>query len=251
MRLAGEIQNVKALTDAQKERMFELMKLHFDGIDQAAFNSDLSEKQWVILLYSYLTGTIVGFSTQMIIAKTIDDIPVTAVFSGDTIIHKDYWGDTELVRLWGRLILSLMQKYEDTKMYWFLISMGYKTYRFLPVFFKEFYPRYDKPTPEFEQNVLDTFGQLKYPLQYNSTLGIIHHSKTSARLKSGIADIKDYLLKNPHIAFFLQRNPFYYKGDELACVAELTKENLKTVAYKIIHRQRGHHITKTKEKLYG
>lgn len=241
MRLQGKIIEVDTLSVAQRDRMFELMTAYFDGVNRTMFDEDLREKRWVILLHDYITGEIEGFSTQMILERTIDGADFKAVFSGDTIIHKDYWGDSELVRIWGRFIVSLIQKYREAKLYWFLISMGYKTYRFLPIFFKEFYPRYDKPIPPFEKRLLDIFGNMKYPQEYNSKLGIIHPMKAKAYLKPGVADINSHLLKNPHINFFLRKNPLYHEGDELACIAELTEGNLKPIAYRIINHDRDLH----------
>ncbi|NOX97452.1 MAG: hypothetical protein GXO98_05250 [Nitrospirae bacterium] len=242
MRLEGEIREINSLTGNQIDRMFKLMTIYFEGISRDAFNKDLLEKKCVILLRDYVTGEIQGFSTQMILEQIIDETHYKAVFSGDTIINKDYWGDTELMRIWGRFVLSLMRENKNHKLYWFLISMGYKTYRFLPVFFKEFYPRYDKPTPEHEKRIIDTFGKKRYPLEYNDKLGIISPIKRNVYLKPGVADINSHLLKNPHIAFFLRKNPSYHEGDELACIAELSAENLKPVLYKIINHDRSFHV---------
>ena len=112
--------------------------------------------------------------------------------------------------------------------------MGYKTYRFLPLFFKEFYPRYDKEIPEYEKKLLDAFGHQKYPKEYDNKLGVIKPSNVNVSLKKGVADVNERLLKNPHIDYFVRKNPYYDKGYELACIAELTKENLKPAAYKVI-----------------
>lgn len=236
MRLKGEIIKVNSLSELQRDRMFELMSIYFDGVNRTIFDEDLHEKKWVILLHNYITGEIEGFSTQMLLEQIIDGMDIKAVFSGDTIIHKEYWGSFELVRIWGRFIFSLIQKYRTVKLYWFLISMGYKTYRFLPIFFKEFYPRYDKPIPPFEKKLLDIFGNMKYPQEYNAKLGIIRPVKTKVYLKPGVADINSHLLNNPHINFFVMKNPLYYKGDELVCIAELKKENLKPIGNKIMNQ---------------
>jgi len=38
------------LTAAQRAEMFELLTRHFDGVTRKQFESDLAEKNWVILL---------------------------------------------------------------------------------------------------------------------------------------------------------------------------------------------------------
>ena len=235
--LKGRILETDALADYQKNQLFELMSMYFDGMVRDNFDKDLEDKSLVIILEDS-HGKIQGFSTIMLLDEIVEGIPIKAVFSGDTIIHKNYWGERELMRTFGQFILSLIQRYPQTKLYWFLISMGYKTYRFLPVFFKEFYPRYNKPTPEFEKRVLDALGHKKYPLEYDSQTGVIHFTKPKEYLKPGVADITDERLKNPHIRFFLHQNPLYIKGDELACLTELSKGNLKSTAYRVITLQK-------------
>jgi len=79
---------------------------------------------------------------------------VKILFSGDTVIDKRHWGSMALPIAWGRLMLSLSPASSNAGFYWLLTSKGYKTYRFLPVFFREFYPRYDAQTPEFERVLL-------------------------------------------------------------------------------------------------
>ena len=40
----------------------------------------------------------------------------------------------------GHFMLRMLKEHRGTPVYWFLISKGYRTYRFLPVFFNRFYP---------------------------------------------------------------------------------------------------------------
>jgi len=107
--------------------------------------------------------------------------------------------------------------------YWFLICSGYKTYRFLPVFFQEFYPSYRSPMPVFEQCVLGTFGRLKFGAQYRD--GIIRFDHPTP-LRPGIAEISKGRLGNPDVAFYVQSNPGHAQGDELACLCPLELTNL-------------------------
>lgn len=233
-RLQGSIIEIKSLSKYQKQRMFELMKKYFYNVKRERFDRDLEEKNWVAILEDKNNKIIQGFSTLKVIEHKIEGIPIKAIFSGDTIIHKQYQGERELFRTVGQLFLSLIEKYKKEKLYWFLISMGYKTYLMLPLFFKKFYPRCDKTTPKFERKIIDGLGYLKYPLEYNSKTGIIHYNGPKEYLKSGVADMTDRILKNPNAKFFLKKNPFYVTGDELVCIAELSLENFRPVLCKII-----------------
>jgi len=226
----------RELSTAHHDRMYELMSAHFDRVTRENFEHDLSEKQWVILLRDSVSGEIQGFSTLMLLDAVILGEPIKAVFSGDTIVHRDYWGETELASVWGQFILSLIERYRGTKFYWFLISKGYRTYRFLPVYFKEFFPRFDKETPEFEGLLMEVLAERKFPHHYLPELGILRFDDDKDRLKPELAEVNELRKKDPHVAFFPDRNPGYVNGDELVCVAELSEENLKPIALKVCAR---------------
>jgi hypothetical protein len=205
--------------------MFSLLGHYFTNITRNEFESDLAEKEWAILLRDTATGHIKGFSTLMRLQTMVDGQPIVAFFSGDTIIHRNYWGETELPRLWGRHVFDLAATMPAARVYWFLICSGYKTYRFLPVFFRQFYPTYRCPTPPSIKCLIDTLARLKFPTGYNAEQGIIQLAQ-AAPLLPGVAEITEQRLKNPHIQFFIQANPGHLHGDELACLTEITPTNL-------------------------
>lgn len=235
-RLKGEVLEISQLSADQINEMFDLFCLYYNCVEMTQFDMDLQEKNWVIILKDYTSGKIKGFSTQMIIGREVKGVPIKIIFSGDTIIHKDFWGEPTLAKVWLEFVCSLARIYNETKLYWLLVAMGYKTYRFLPVYFNEFYPCYNKETPEFEKQVLDNFTVFKYPLEYNKVSGIIQHLSAKETLKPGIADVTAEKLYNPHVDFFVRKNPGYLHGDELACLALINEKNLKPAAYKVMGR---------------
>ncbi len=170
----------------------------------------------------------------MLLEVPISGQPVTALFSGDTIIDRAHWGDTVLTHVWGRLALSLMDERADSQLYWFLISKGYKTYRFLPVFFHTFYPHPGRPTPEGVRVILDGLARAKYPRNYDVARGVIRAGAGHDRLRAGVADITPQRLRDPFVRFFLERNPGHVQGEELCCLAPLTRANFTPAAYRVI-----------------
>lgn len=240
MRLAGTVTTPAELGPAARDRMFSLMTAHFDQVERATFERDLDEKDWVVVLRDSATATIQGFSTLMLIDATVSGVPIKAVFSGDTIIHRDYWGETELASVWGQFILSLIRSYQDVKFYWFLISKGFRTYKFLPVYFKAFYPRHDQETPPFEQAILDSLATLKFPTNYAPRTGVIRFEGPKDRLRPELAEVSSGRQEDPNVRFFLERNPGFAEGDELACLAELSEANLKPIALRVVSRMARH-----------
>ncbi len=225
-RLTGQVRQPPELTSTERAEMYALLADYFVNVTRPHFETDLAEKEWVILLTDTATGQVQGFSTLMRLQITMDNQPIVAFFSGDTIIHRDYWSEVELPRLWGRHVFSLAETLcGQARVYWFLISSGYKTYRFLPVFFREFYPTYLRPTPPRVKRILDALACLKFPSEYDAGQGIIRFAQ-AAPLRPGVAEITERRLKDPHVAFFVAANPGHAQGDQLPCLVELTQTNL-------------------------
>lgn len=233
-KMKGELLKVSELSDVQKEKMLCIMDKYYDNVTERIFLNDLSDKEYVIILRDNAENEIRGFSTIKIINCDVVGNPVKAVFSGDTIIEKEYWGETELVKVLGKYFLGLVKECKEEIIYWFLISKGYKTYKYLPLYFKEFYPCYDKMTPLFEKAVIDHLATIKYPHEYNPQKGTIHFKESAECLKKGVADINESKLKNPHINFFVRANPDYFLGDELVCIARLNRDNFREIFYRVV-----------------
>ena len=99
-RLTGHIKATTEISPVERDQMVTLLRHYFTNITPNDFEHDLAEKEWAVLLCDTATGCIKGFSTLMRLETTVDSQPIVAFFSGDTIIHRNYWGETELPRLW-------------------------------------------------------------------------------------------------------------------------------------------------------
>lgn len=234
MNLTGRLIQVTDVTARERDQMFSLMDAYYENLDRSTFDAHLEEKHWVILLQGPISRVVRGFSTQMLMSLEIQQRPVRALFSGDTIVDRDYWAHNPLAQIWGRFALSLIDDDFAMPLYWFLITKGYKTYRFLPVFFNEFYPRYESLTPAWASEVTDALARTKYPAEYESRSGTIRSVGSACRLRDGVAEIETRRLTDPHIRFFAERNPGHARGDELCCLAPLTRENFTPAAYRVI-----------------
>lgn len=207
------------------DQMQRLMQAHYEGVSEHQFLADLSGKHWVILLRDQ--GRLCGFSTQVLMDHTAGARRVKILFSGDTIIDKSHWGSMALPIAWGRLMLSLCAAHPEAELYWLLTSKGYKTYRFLPVFFHEFYPRCNTPIPALENALLTSIALARFGGRYDAATGILHAEPGAQRLREGVAEMDARHLRDPHVAFFQERNPGHERGDELVCLARFCADNLK------------------------
>ncbi len=226
----SEVVPVATLGDTEREQMFLLLTDYFEGVTRERFEADLAEKESVILLRDD-AATIKGFTTIMRMRTVVEDEPVAAFFSGDTIVARDCWGESELPRLWSRHVFAVRARMTERRVYWFLISSGYKTYRFLSVFFREFYPTYRGPAPKFEQRALDALARQKFAGEYAQ--GVVRFA-ASTPLRAGVAAVTAERLRDPHVAFYIRANPGHARGDELACLCPLEHSNLTTAGQRMV-----------------
>lgn len=231
MQLNSEIIAVDLLTDHLKSSMYKLMVEFYDQTNYVVFLHDLKDKDYCILLYTP-DNELRGFTTVKQVRFTLDDTDIFGVFSGDTIIHSDNWGSLELFKSFAKLVFELGSYHQD--FYWFLISKGYRTYRMLPVFFKEFYPNYQHTTPAYEQSIINGFGMYKYPEEFDLLSGVVCYKGIKDKLKLGVADITDKQLRDKNIAYFVDKNPGYIQGNDLVCLARLHPDSLREPARRLL-----------------
>jgi hypothetical protein len=224
--LRGVVLRVDELARRDRDGMFALYARYFTHVSQTVFERDLDEKHWVVLLRDD-DGTIDGFSTLL----RMDVAGRTIFFSGDTIVARHRWGTTDLGRLWLRHVHALASA-SAREVYWFLISSGFRTYRFLPIFFRDFHPRFDRATPELK-SLLDAIAARKFGAAYDAATGIVRLA-APAPLRDGVSDPARRALHDPHVRFFVQANPGHADGDELACLVRVSDDNLTAAGLRML-----------------
>jgi hypothetical protein len=222
-RLSAKVVRVADLSNTDRERMFRLMTSYYDSVDEAQFVADLSKKDSIILLRDTSNDMICGFSTLVTVNANMAGRKARAVFSGDTVIDKAYWGQRALGKAFLRYLLIEKLKRPFEPLYWLLITKGYKTYLMMANNFAEYYPRFDKSTPVEIKKVMDAFYTTLYAESYDLKTGLIELTGNANYLKSGVAGISEELIEsNPRVAFFQKANPQWHRGVELACIARMT-----------------------------
>jgi hypothetical protein len=223
--LIGEALPRDGLTAHDVQEMFAVFQCYFENTTPETFSRDLDNKDWVIVLRDPVSQDIQGFSTLACYASVVKKRRIGVVYSGDTIIRPAYWGTSTLPRTWIKTVLRVSEQLPKP-LYWLLISSGYKTYRFLSVFFFEFYPSYDRQTPSEIQEIMHYLAHERFGSDYDPESGIVRFSGGGTPLRKGVAEVSDRRLQDPHIAYFIGKNPGHARGDELVCLAQITPENL-------------------------
>jgi hypothetical protein len=225
-RLHGRVVETCTLSATLRDAMFTLLTSHFEGVDRRTFERDLDEKRCAILLEDD-ASRLHGFSTMVVYESQAAGRSVWVVYSGDTIVDRAWWGTPALARSWVRAVRQLAPA-NVRDVYWLLLTSGFRTYRFLPVFFRDFCPRYDSQWC-LEQELLSALARERFGPQYDDVSGIVRLRKPQV-LAPDLIGLPAGRLTDPHVAFFLTRNPGFVLGDELACLARIDDSNLTPAA---------------------
>lgn len=209
--------------------MYDLLARHFAGVRRDVFDLDLDRKNWVVLVEdgdSDISANVLrGFSTFLMYEIEFDGKIDSVVYSGDTIIDPSAWSSSVLSRTWISAINMLRQEYTKGKLYWFLLCSGYRTYRFLPTFCREFYPRHDISTPPRIEKFMQFLARDRFGSNYDAKAGVVRFPYPHS-LREGLKGIPEERLKDAHIRFFDRQNPGHLHGDNLVCLAEIGEDNL-------------------------
>ncbi|HZF08706.1 MAG TPA: hypothetical protein VFE33_07960 [Thermoanaerobaculia bacterium] len=226
--LRSRVLAVADLTAAEIAALYGLFDETFVALPER-FERDLAQKDRVILLEDAATGTLQGFTSLLLYETEAAGRRLSVVYSGDTVVRPAFWGTPELPRAWFRTISTWTDGLRQP-LYWLLITSGYRTYRFLPVFFREFYPCHDRPTPALEQALLDQLATERFGLEFDRERGIVRFAEGATPLRAGAGEATSGRRKDPHVDFFFRRNPGQERGDELVCLARIHPDNLTAAA---------------------
>ena len=94
------------ITNEDINVMYNVFVKYYHNVNYQTFVKDLNKKVGAILIKKIDDGTIVGFSTIGLIEKTIDRKKCLGLFSGDTIIEKEYWGLPNLQTAFLRFLMK-------------------------------------------------------------------------------------------------------------------------------------------------
>jgi hypothetical protein len=216
----------ESLTERQRAQMLALMQVCYAGVRAERFARDLAEKQYVILLSARRSGELVGFSTVRVAEEQMEGRTVEVVFSGDTVIHPDYWGQKELQVRFGRFMLGRKLRHPLRPLLWLLLSAGYKTYLLAVNHFPRTVPRHDWEAPVGWLPFLRMLATRWFGAQYDGARGTVRFTGSHYRVRDGVAPIDREAAAHPHIAFFSRSNPGHVEGEELVCLAEIRVRDL-------------------------
>jgi len=214
------------LSHGERDELYGLYARHYAATEHARFVADFMAKDWVLTLHHGLS--VVGFSTQAMRQHvTQSGQALLELFSGDTVIDPAYWGSQALSTGFARLAGRLARENAPLPLYWLLITKGYRTWRYLPLFAHEYWPNPGCATPPASQALLDELARARFGSAYDPSSGLLRFAESQGHLQRELATVRSNLAERSEIRYFLKRNPGYAQGDELVCLTQLTPGNLR------------------------
>jgi DHA1 family tetracycline resistance protein-like MFS transporter len=219
----------KDLSAERKRQMYALFARYYEDVNVAEFERDLAEKDHVLLFWDQ--DELAGFSTLLLKKPSGRGL---ALFSGDTVLAEKHWGSKILQKSFTQFVVRTKLRYPFRKLYWMLISKGYKTYLLMRRNFPHSFPSVRGIIPEEMKHFKDAFYAEKFGAAFHVDSSCIHFSDPHGKVRGEIAVPDADALQNPEVQLFVSANPGYQRGDELACIAEIRGSDLLFILRKYV-----------------
>jgi hypothetical protein len=225
MTLTSRVVPQSSLSDEQRRRMLALMHACYEGVNDERFHTDLDAKQFVIVLEDE-AHHLQGFSTLLLREEHLEGRVVDLVFSGDTVIAPEHWGSKALQTAFGRFCLQRKLLHPRRRLYWLLLSKGFRTYLLAVNYFPRTFPKRGVQAAPSLVAFRDRVATSLWGDAYKPTQELLHYDTPRDRVRAPLAPPPSSALHNPDVRYFLEKNPRADDGDELVCLVGLPMRDL-------------------------
>jgi hypothetical protein len=228
----GELLPRATLTLADIAEMYRLFTTHFERVSEYRFRVDLERKDWVIRVRD--GKTLLGFTSLQLLPACTAARALNVLYSGDTIMRPEARSTTLLARTWIDSVRRISELHGAAHMHWLLLVSGFRTYRLLPVFWREFFPSCTQATPDEVRDTVTELAGTLFGAGYDARAGVVRFDNPQP-LRPELSRIPESRLADPHVRFFASANPGHAAGDELVCWTRLTHDNLTAAGARMWH----------------
>lgn len=220
---------VEAIPDGLRAAMFTLFAVYYENVSFSRFAADLAGKNFALLLLD-AAGGLAGFTTARSYDFIHEGTARRIVFSGDTIVAREHWGQQAMAREWLAQMGRIARECGQRPLYWFLIVKGHRTFRYLPAFARSFVPGPQGGDDPALLALRDALAGAMFGPAFDPASGVIRFAEPQGNLAPRLAEPDDRELRLPEVRHFLEANPGHVRGDELACLCALTPDNMRPLA---------------------
>ena len=236
-----DVQRISEVCEETLQRCFELMSANYLAMAEDLFYRAFAEKDLVILFQNE-EQKICGFTLLGFNMCGTGTERYNVLYSGDTIMDVEHWGSSVVHRAFLHTAGAFAANDPNKRLYWLLLSSGHRTYMYLPLFWKEYYPAAE---PDRHASalftILDTCSRKMFGENWDEAAGLVRFNSgnyTVNVLRPELNEATFKLAHKLHVRFFLDKNPGFSQGDELACLVELSSDNLRKRWLPLFHARR-------------
>jgi hypothetical protein len=235
-RVTIEIVSTAAVMPPAWDEIWRLTQAFYDT--QRGFaESRLKEHQWIVLFRARGERALVGMASVDVYPLEFRGRRLAVIYTSHVLLEPRYRGHNLIQRVGFRMFLETRLRFPLRRIYWFFDTFSYKSYLLLPRNFREFWPRFDRPTPEWEQALMNRLAADAYGSAWRPAQGVVARSGQK-RLRPETAPLEDAPARTSHVEFFARTNPDHADGDMLVCLCPLTAANWISVGLRALRRSR-------------
>ncbi len=148
-----------------------------------------------------------------------------AIYFGQTMILPKYRGRSLIQNTVNRLFLKHFLQFNRRQLIVWNDSIHYRPYLVMARGLKEFYPDPNQEDQKELELIRDKLGNRYYGKAYCAASGTVHKEQTILNDQDIQLSAND--LKDPHIDFFMKRNPGFQKGDGMITLCPANFKNFR------------------------
>lgn len=223
-----------SLSRAQWDEIWTLTEEFYD-VEREFAEAELRQRQRIAMIR--MNDSLLGMAAIDVYPVEFRGRMLTVIATAHVLIREAWRGRNLLQKLGARTFLATRLRYPLRPIYWFFDTVSYKSYLLLPRNFREFWPRYEEPTPEPRAALIDQLATQTYGPAWRPARGVVVRSGQK-RMRSTAAPLVLGAGTEPELEFFARANPGHSEGDMLVCLCPLTLSNWLSVGRKALQRLR-------------
>jgi hypothetical protein len=225
-----------AITPQTWNEIWQLTQSFYDT-ERSYAEGKLREHQRTALFRSRGDRALVGMASLDVYPVEFQGRRLVVIYTSHVLIQEQHRGQNLIQRLGLQTFLGARVRYPVRPIYWFFDTFSYKSYLLLPRNFRDFWPRYDRHTPEWEHALMNHLASQTYGSAWRPAQGIVVRSGRK-RLRPETAPLEANVPSAPELEFFARANPGHAGGDMLVCLCPLSVANWLTVGVRALERAR-------------
>ena len=197
----------------------------YQGSYKCTWEEFLEKKETIDLYATYVhEGKIVGFTGMCYQKITVDGKTYMAMYVGQTVVPAEHRGKSLIQKTIIKLLFRHYRSHPFTRLVNWNNAVTYRPYLILSKGLKDYYPHVEKQHPPHYKNIQDTLGDIYYRKYYNPQTGLVIKDVNVMEAHEVSYTLKE--LADPHIRYYLQRNPGSAQGHGLISFCFGSWENL-------------------------